>query len=126
MNNYIKLEGLALEIAEKWAAYRVEKARQGSDLNHFDKLMRMQVVVGIAGMDMAEEIIEAAIEISDIQIQAYEWAGQRREAIAEGLPMDAYDHSMRKGIFFGNLDEEKTEEIFRLAVELSERKGFRW
>lgn len=126
MNNYIKLEGLALEIAEKWAEYRVEKARQGEDLNHFDKLMKMQIVVGVVGLEIAEEIFEAAIEISDIQIQASEWAEQRKEAISVGLPMDAYDHSMRKGIFFGNLDDEKTEEIFRLAVELSERKGFRW
>ena len=126
MNKYIKLEGLALEIAEKWAEYRIEKARKGEDLNHFDKLMKMQIVVGVVGLEIAEEIFEAAIEISDIQIQASEWAEQRKEVISVGLPMDAYDHSMRKGIFFSNLDEEKTEEIFRLAVELSERKGFRW
>jgi hypothetical protein len=120
MNKYIKLEGFALEVAEKWAEYRVEKARQGSELKEFDRLMKMQIVVGVAGMEIADEIVEAAIELSDIKIQAYEWAGQRREAIVEGLPMDAYDHSMRKGIFFSNLDDDKTDEIFRLAVKLSE------
>ena len=122
MSKYIKLEGFALDVAEKWAEYRTEKAMQGSDLKEFDRRMKMQVVIGLSGMDIAEEIIEAAKEISDIQIQASEWAEQRKEAISVGLPMDAYDHSMRKGIFFGNLDEEKTEEIFRLAVELSESK----
>lgn len=120
MNENIKLEGLALEVAEKWAEYRLEKARQGEDLDKFDRLMTMQIVVGIVGLEIADEIIEAAIELSDIQIQAYEWATQRKEAIAEGLPMDAYDHSMRKGIFFSNLDDDKTDEIFRLAVKLSE------
>ena len=126
MNNYIKLEGLALEIAEKWAEYRVEKARQGEDLNHFDKLMKMQIVVGVVGLEIAEEIFEAAIEISDIQIKAYEFSIQRKDALNEGIPMLDYDRQMYKLIFFGNLDEEKTEKIFRLAVELSERKGFRW
>lgn len=130
MNNIIKLEGLALDIAGKWADYRAEKARKGEELAKFDRLMKMQITVGVVGSDMfeegevaahvAEEIFEAAIELSDIQIQAYEWATQRKEAIAEGLPMDAYDHSMRKGIFFSNLDDDKTDEIFRLAVKISE------
>ena len=114
------------EIAGKWAEYRTEKARKGEDLNHFDKLMKLQITVGAAGTDLADDIYEAAIEISDIQIKAYEFSIQRKDALNEGIPMLDYDRQMYKLIFFGNLDEEKTEKIFRLAIELSERKGFRW
>lgn len=122
MNENIKLEGLALEIAEKWAEYRVEASTKGRELKDFDRRMKMHLVIGVAGLEIAEDIVEAAIELSEIKIKASEWARQRREAISDGLPMAYYDPCMRRGIFFGNLDEEKTDEIFRLAVKLSERK----
>lgn len=125
MNKYIKLEGFALKIAEEWAEKRTEAARKGKDLKSFDIHMRHYIILGIVGMDMADEIVEAAIEMSDIQIKAAEYARQRREIIEDGFPLAEYDPVLRRAIFFGNLDEEKTEEIFRLAVELSERKGFR-
>ena len=120
MNENIKLEGLALEIAEKWAEHRAEASTKGRDLKDFDRRMKMHIVIGVACMEIAEEIVESAIELSNIKIKASEWARQRREAISDGLPMADYDPCMRRGIFFGNLDDEKTEEIFRLAVKLSE------